>query len=52
MRREYRCRKDASHFGCGHNVIHAVAAEAIVAEAVKARLGDPRRADRIAARLA
>jgi len=51
-RREYRCRKDASHFGCGHNVIDAVAAETIVAEAVKARLGDPRRADRIAARLA
>ena len=51
VRREYRCRKDASHFGCGHNVIDAVAAEAIVAEAVKARLGDPRRADRIAARL-
>jgi DNA invertase Pin-like site-specific DNA recombinase len=52
VRREYRCRKDSSHFGCGHNVIDAVAAEAIVAEAVKARLGDPRRADRIAARLA
>ena len=51
VRREYRCRKDASHFGCGHNTIDAVAAEAIVAEAVKARLGDPRRADRIAARL-
>ena len=52
VRREYRCRKDASHFGCGHNVIDAVAAEVIVAEAVRARLGDPRRADRIAARLA
>jgi site-specific DNA recombinase len=52
VRREYRCRKDASHFGCGHNVIDAFVAEAIVAEAVKARLGDPRRADRIAARLA
>jgi len=52
VRREYRCRKDSSHFGCGHNVIDAVAAEAIVAEAVKARLGDPRRAGRIAARLA
>jgi len=52
VRREYRCRKDTSHFGCGHNVIDAVAAEAIVAEAVKARLGDPRRAGRIAARLA
>jgi len=51
-RREYRCRKDASHFGCGHNVIDAVAAEAVVAEAVRARLGDPRRAARIAARLA
>jgi hypothetical protein len=51
QRREYRCRKDASHFGCGHNVIDAVAAEAIVAEAVKARLGDTRRAARIAARL-
>jgi hypothetical protein len=52
VRREYRCRKDSSHFGCGHNVIDAVAAEAIVAEAVKARLGDPRRVGRIAARLA
>jgi DNA invertase Pin-like site-specific DNA recombinase len=51
-RREYRCRKDANYFGCGRNVIDAVAAEAIVAEAVKARLGDPRRADRIVARLA
>lgn len=37
VRREYRCRKDASHFGCGHNVIDAAAAEAIVAEAVRAR---------------
>jgi len=50
--RNVRCRKDANHFGCGKNSIDAAAAEAIVAEAVKRRLGDPRRADRLAARLA
>src|SRR5260370_23589039 len=50
--RNVRCRKDASHFGCGRNSIDAAAAEAIVAEAVKRRRGDPRRADRLAARLA
>ncbi len=50
--RNVRCRKDANHFGCGKNSIDARAAEAMVAEAVKRRLGDPRRADRLAARLA
>jgi hypothetical protein len=50
--RNVRCRKDVNHFGCGKNSIDAAAAEAIVVEAVKRRLGDPRRADRLAARLA
>jgi site-specific DNA recombinase len=50
--RDVRCRKDPNHFGCGKNSIDAAAAEAVVAEAVKRRLGDPRRADRLAARLA
>ena len=50
--RNVRCRKDVNHFGCGKNSIDAAAAEAIVAVAVKRRLGDPRRADRLAARLA
>jgi DNA invertase Pin-like site-specific DNA recombinase len=50
--RNVRCRKDANHFGCGRNSIDAAVAEAIVSEAVKRRLGDPRRADRLAARLA
>lgn len=49
--RVYRCRKDASHFGCGRNSIDAQAAEAVVEHAVKARLGDPRRAEGLARRL-
>src|SRR5215207_5669804 len=51
-RREYRCRRDPGYAGCGRNHIDARVAEAAVAEAVKTRLGDPRRAERIAARLA
>lgn len=51
-RREYRCRRSVRNGGCGSNYIDAWTAEQMVAEAVKARLGDPRRADRIAARLA
>jgi DNA invertase Pin-like site-specific DNA recombinase len=49
--RVLRCRRDANHFGCGRNTIDARAAEQMVAVAVKERLGDPRRADRLAARL-
>jgi site-specific DNA recombinase len=51
-RREYRCRSMADSGGCGRNFIDALLAETAVAEAVKTRLGDPRRAERIAARLA
>jgi PAS domain-containing protein len=50
-RREYRCRRGIHNGGCGQNYIDAYAAEQAVAVAVKTRLGDPRRADRIAARL-
>jgi hypothetical protein len=54
VRREYRCRRstDDNRAGCGRNLIDARIAEQAVAEAVKQRLGDPRRADRIAKRLA
>jgi site-specific DNA recombinase len=51
-RREYRCRSHADGGGCGRNFIDALLAETAVLEAVKTRLGDPRRAERIAARLA
>lgn len=51
-RREYRCRRSVDYPGCGRNHMDALAAESAVAEAVKARLGDPRRAERVAARLA
>jgi DNA invertase Pin-like site-specific DNA recombinase len=51
-RREYRCRSMADAGGCGRNFIDALLAETAVGEAVKTRLGDPRRAERIAARLA
>ncbi|MCI0690008.1 MAG: recombinase family protein [Sporichthyaceae bacterium] len=50
-KREYRCRETADGAGCG-NHIDARAAESAVAEAVKVRLGDPRSAERLAARLA
>jgi DNA invertase Pin-like site-specific DNA recombinase len=52
VRREYRCRRTADRQGCGLTHIDAVVAETAVAEAVKARLGDPRSAERIAKRLA
>jgi site-specific DNA recombinase len=51
VRREYRCRRDIRLGGCGRNGIDALTAETIVGEAVKARLADPRRVDRVAARL-
>jgi S-DNA-T family DNA segregation ATPase FtsK/SpoIIIE len=52
-RREYRCRTSAdSPRACGRNLIDFRIAEEAVGEAVKARLGDPRRADRIARHLA
>jgi len=50
-RREYRCRNDVDHQGCGSNHVDARLAEQALADAVKARLADPRRAERIAARL-
>jgi len=54
FKREYRCRRtnDPNRAGCGANHIDGLTADHIVAVAVKARLGDPRRAQRIAARLA
>ena len=42
---------DANRDGCGYNHIDARVAEQALADAVKARLGDPRRAERVAARL-
>jgi DNA invertase Pin-like site-specific DNA recombinase len=51
--REYRCRKNAdTPNGCGRNVIEAQYAEDAIADAVKKRLGDPRRAERMAQHLA
>lgn len=52
-KREYRCRRDpdGGKPGCGRNHIDARVAEEAVGQAVIRRLGDPRRADRIAARL-
>jgi len=53
LRREYRCRAAADRPGsCGRNHIDALAAENAVEHAVKTRLGDPRRAERIARKLA
>jgi site-specific DNA recombinase len=52
-KREYRCRRNADHpNGCGKTYMDGKIADAAVAEAVKARLGDPRHADQIAKRLA
>ena len=52
-RRDYRCRKVyATDAACGLNYIDARVAEAAVAAAAVERLGDPRRAERIAQRLA
>jgi site-specific DNA recombinase len=51
--REYRCRTSSDWpQGCARNLIDFRIAEEAVGEAVKARLGDPRRADRIARHLA
>nr|MDT0667664.1 zinc ribbon domain-containing protein [Micromonospora sp. DSM 115978] len=50
--REYRCRREPGRVGCGANSIDARATEAAVAQAVKTRLSDPRRAETIARRLA
>lgn len=51
--REYTCRRNAdSPGGCGRNVIEAQYAEDAVTDAVKRRLGDPRRAERMARHLA
>jgi hypothetical protein len=50
-RREYRCRSHADGGGCGRNFIDALLAESAVEVAVKTRLGDPRRAERLASRL-
>src|SRR6266542_886141 len=53
LRREYRCRAAADRPGsCGRNHIDALAAENAVEHAVKTRLGDPRRAERLARKLA
>jgi hypothetical protein len=50
--REYRCHKTANRpKACGSNVIDARYAEASIEEAVKARLGDPRRSERVARHL-
>jgi DNA invertase Pin-like site-specific DNA recombinase len=47
--REYRCHRTASMpDSCGHNVIDALYAEEIIKDAVIRRLGDPRRAERVA----
>lgn len=52
-KREYRCRRNADHpEACGKNHIDGKLADAAVADAVKARLGDPRHADQVAKRLA
>jgi site-specific DNA recombinase len=50
-RREYRCIRSADHAGCGRNHIDARAAEQAVDEAMRTRLGDPRRAARMAEHL-
>jgi branched-subunit amino acid aminotransferase/4-amino-4-deoxychorismate lyase len=52
-RREYRCLRNADKpQACGKNHIDALHAEQAVDEAMRARLGDPRRAARMAAHLA
>lgn len=52
-KREYRCRRNADHpYGCGKTYMDGKVADAAVADAVKARLGDPRHADQVARRLA
>jgi hypothetical protein len=51
-RSEYRCHRSADHRGCGKIHIDARSAEQAVDEAMRTRLGDPRRASRMAAHLA
>jgi hypothetical protein len=52
-RREYRCGKSVDHpERCGRNHIDARVAEEAVSAAVVGRLGDPRRAERVAALMA
>ena len=51
IRREYRCLKQADRAGCGGIHIDARTAEEAVDEAMRTRLGDPRRAAKMAAHL-
>jgi site-specific DNA recombinase len=51
IRREYRCMRSPDYQGCGKLHIDALAAELAVDEAMRARLGDPRRAAKMAAHL-
>jgi hypothetical protein len=50
-RREYRCARTAEYPGCGKLHIDARPAELAVDEAMRTRLGDPRRAAKMAAHL-
>lgn len=49
---EYRCFRSADRPGCGKIHIDGLSADLAVDEAMRARLGDPRRASRMAAHLA
>lgn len=50
---QYRCQKTVNRpKACGRNTIDARVAEAFIGDAIKARLGDPRRAERVARHLA
>jgi hypothetical protein len=51
-RREYRCMRLPSRPGCGRLMIDARVAEQAVDEAMRTRLGDPRRTAKLAAHLA
>ena len=51
-RHEYRCVRNADRQGCGTNHIDALPVEQAVDEAMRARLGDPRRAAKMASHLA
>jgi hypothetical protein len=51
VRREYRCTRTADRPGCGKLHIDALPAELAVDEAMRARLGDPRRPTKVAAYL-
>jgi DNA invertase Pin-like site-specific DNA recombinase len=52
VRREYRCLRNADRQGCGKIHIEAQPTEQAVAEAMRTRLGDPRRAAKMASHLA